>query len=83
MDQIIQNFITTLKSKQLKDHRRIDIEVFIDELPVLYRYCYDNEQCKILEMMYKKMVEYINGERGFTQYSIGYLDRVKKQKNGI
>lgn len=78
-DQTIQNFLTYLRSKQPRDWPLVDIEVFLEEIPVFYRYCDDKETCAILKSAYYKLVDWVNEKRGFRQFTRNFLDRIKKE----
>lgn len=78
MDQMIQNFTTHLKSKQLKDWPIVELEYFLDEIATLYKYC-DKESCATLEYLYIAIVNWVNIQRGFIRYSKTYLERVKRE----
>lgn len=77
-DQIVQNFQTHLKTKQLKDWSITELEYFLEEIPTLYRYC-NKEDCATLENIYIKIVDWVNEQRGFIRWSKGYLTRVKRE----
>lgn len=77
-DQTIQNFLTILKGKPISDWKFPELEEFMEEIPVLYRYSDDKEACATLKSIYHRIVDYFKEKRGFTVYQKNFLDRIKK-----